>query len=246
MLEVDGFTKRYGTFTAVEDLSFSAAPGEILGLVGPNGAGKTTTLRAMAGILHPTSGTIRIAGFDLAHDAIRAKRALAFVSDSPNPFELLTVLEHLRFTAQAYAVAEAEARFRPILEELELWEKCDALGSTLSRGMRQKLAFACAFLRDPKVLLLDEPLTGLDPRAIRDVRDSIQQRAEQGATVLVSSHLLDLVQRICSRILVLHGGRRVALGTLEEIRVAAARGTSGDLEEVFFAITEGGEAPAPE
>jgi ABC-2 type transport system ATP-binding protein len=235
MLDVREVTKRYGDFVAVRDLTFSAAPGEILGLVGPNGAGKTTTLRALAGILRPTSGTILVAGHDLAKDPLRAKRALAFVPDTPTPFEMLTVLEHLRFTAMAYRVEDAEARFDALLDEFSLEDKRDALGSTLSRGMRQKLAFACAFVRDPQVLLLDEPLTGLDPRAIRDVRDAVRRRADAGATVLVSSHLLDLVQRLSDRILILAGGRRVALGTLDEIRA----GAEGDLEDVFFAITEG-------
>lgn len=239
MLEVLNFTKRYGDFTAVEDLSFEVAPGEILGLVGPNGAGKTTSLRAFAGILKPSGGTIRVAGHDLQREAVAAKRAMAWVPDTPNPFELLTVSEHLHFTALAYGVEDADRRTAPLLEELELAEKRDALGSTLSRGMRQKLAFACAFLRDPKVMLLDEPLTGLDPKAIRNVRESIRQRAEAGAAVIVSSHLLDLVERLCDRILVLHRGRRVALGTLAEIRAGAAGAPGQSLEEVFFSITEG-------
>jgi ABC-2 type transport system ATP-binding protein len=152
---------------------------------------------------------------------------------------MLTVLEHLRFTALAYRVRGAESRFPALLEEMELGEKRDALGSTLSRGMRQKLAFACAFVRDPKVLLLDEPLTGLDPRAIRDVRESIRRRAAAGATVVVSSHLLDLVERLCGRILVLNRGRSVALGTLDEIRARVSGAGAGGLEELFFAITEG-------
>ena len=238
MLEVENFTKRYGDFTAVEDLSFEVAPGEILGLVGPNGAGKTTSLRAFAGILKPSAGTIRIAGFDLQRQAVEAKRAMAWVPDTPNPFELLTVAEHLHFTALAYGVDDAESRTGPLLEELELGEKRDALGSTLSRGMRQKLAFACAFMRDPKVLLLDEPLTGLDPKAIRNVREAIRHRAEAGTAVIVSSHLLDLVERLCDRILVLHRGRKIALGTLEEIRAGATNAKGQSLEEVFFSITE--------
>jgi len=243
MLEVEGFAKRYGDVQAVVDLSFTVAPGEILGLVGPNGAGKTTTLRALAGILKPSAGRIRIAGHDLQRDSVEAKRALAFVPDTPNPFELLTVVEHLHFTALAYRVDDGARRVDPLLAELELTEKRNALGSTLSRGMRQKLAFACAFLRDPKVLLLDEPLTGLDPKAIRNVRNSIRARADAGAAVIVSSHLLDLVERLCDRILVLHRGRTVALGTLDEIR-DGARAAGKSLEDVFFAITEDGHGEA--
>ena len=238
MLEVERFTKLYGDFTAVEDLSFSVAPGEILGLVGPNGAGKTTTLRALAGILRPSAGRIRVAGHDIVRSPLPAKRALAFVPDTPTPFEQLTVIEHLRFTALAYGLGDVEARIDDQLSELELTEKRDALGNTLSRGMKQKVAFACAFLRDPEVLMLDEPLTGLDPKAIRRVRDAIRQRADAGAAVIVSSHLLDLVERLCDRMLVLHRGRSVALGTLAEIRAQAETRPEESLEEVFFAITE--------
>jgi len=243
MLEVTGFSKRYGDLTAVDDLSFRVEGGQILGLVGPNGAGKTTTLRALAGILKPTTGRIQVAGKDLARDPRGAKRALAFVPDTPTPFDLLTVVEHLRFTALAYRVPDGEARATGLLAELDLADKQDALGSTLSRGMRQKLAFACAFLRDPPVLVLDEPLTGLDPRAIRLVRDAVRRRADAGAAVVVSSHLLDLVERLSDRVLVLHRGKAVAEGTLEAIRARAAGGT---LEEAFFAITEGGDAAADE
>ncbi len=237
MLNVDRLTKKYGDFTAVSGLSFEAHPGEILGLVGPNGAGKTTTLRCIAGILKPQEGTISIEGQRLADDPVAAKRALAYIPDTPHPFDMLTVVEHLRFTALAYRVADPESRFDALLEELELTEKRDELASGLSRGMRQKLAIACAFLRDPGVILFDEPLTGLDPRAIRTMRDSMRARADAGATVLISSHLLDLVERLCDRILVLHRGQALAVGTLDEIRATAA-GSGASLEEVFFDITE--------
>jgi ABC-2 type transport system ATP-binding protein len=227
----------------VDALSFSVAPGEILGIVGPNGAGKTSALRAMAGILRPSAGSIRVDGHDVEREPVAAKRALAFIPDDPAPFEMLTVLEHLRFTALAYGLGDAEARIQPLLEEMDLWEKRDALGSTLSRGMRQKLAFACAFLRNPAVLLLDEPLTGLDPYAIRDVRDRIRAQADAGTAVLVSSHLLDVVERLCTRVLILGRGRRLALGTLEEIRATAAATGNATLEDVFFAITGPGTPP---
>jgi ABC-2 type transport system ATP-binding protein len=238
MLSVDRLTKRYGDFTAVSDLSFEARAGEIVGLVGPNGAGKTTTLRCIAGILRPQRGRIEIAGHGIVEEPLAAKRALAYIPDTPHPFDMLTVVEHLRFTALAYGVPEPEARLPALLDELELTEKRDELASALSRGMRQKLAIACAFLRDPKVILFDEPLTGLDPRAIRTMRDSMRRRADAGATVMISSHLLDLVERLCNRILVLHRGRTLAIGTLDEIRAAAAGATDATLEEAFFDITE--------
>ena len=241
-LAIEGLTKRYGDFLAVDALTVSCAPGEILGLVGPNGAGKTTTLRCIAGILRPSEGRIAVAGHDVVTDALAAKRALALVPDTPHPFDLLTVAEHLRFTELAYGVPDAEARFDDVLAELDLSEKRDELASTLSRGMRQKLAIACAFLRDPRVLLFDEPLTGLDPRAIRTMREAIARRAAAGAAVLISSHLLDLVERICDRVLVLHRGVALAQGSLAEIRAQASGEGHGSLEEAFFAITEEDEA----
>ena len=241
-LVLDRFGKRYGDLLAVDDLSFDVKAGELLGVVGPNGAGKTTTLRAIAGILAPSSGRILVDGHDIRTSSVAAKRALAFVPDTPQPFDAVTVVEHLRFTALAWRVPDADSKIPAILEEMGLLDKRDALGSTLSRGMRQKLAFACAFLRKPSVVLLDEPLTGLDPKAIREMRMSIRRRAEEGAAILVSSHLLDVVEKLCGRILVIHEGRKVALGTLDEIREQATPGSHGTLEEVFFAITERGEA----
>ena len=238
LLSVAGLTKRYGDFTAVDDLSFECAPGEILGLVGPNGAGKTTTLRCIAGILRPSTGRLTVAGYETGAHAAAAKRALAFIPDTPHPFDMLTVTEHLRFTALAYDIPDAERRFPDLLDELDLSEKRDELASTLSRGMRQKLAIASAFLRDPSLILFDEPLTGLDPKAIRMMRESIRRRADAGATVLISSHLLDLVERICDRVLVLHRGRKLALGAMEAIRAQAAGRIDASLEEAFFAITE--------
>ena len=198
-----------------------------------------------AGILRPTAGRIHVGGHDIVKDAVAAKRTLAFVPDSPQPFDAVTVTEHLRFVAMAWRVPNADRKIEALLDELELRDKRDALGSTLSRGMHQKLAFACAFLRAPGLLLLDEPLTGLDPKAIRSVRASIRRRASEGAAVIVSSHLLDVVERLCRRILVLHEGRVLAFGTLDEIRDGLAPGAGGTLEEVFFAITEGAEEENP-
>ena len=201
------------------------------------GAGKTTTMRCITGILQPTAGRIRVAGADLAEDPLPAKQATAFIPDTPTPFDMLTVLEHLQFTALAYEVEGSAERFDALLAEFELSEKRDELASSLSRGMRQKLAIACAFLREPRLILFDEPLTGLDPKAIRMMRGSIRRRADAGAAIIISSHLLDLVEKQCDRILVLHRGRRLAEGTLDDLR-AAARSDGGSLEEAFFAITE--------
>lgn len=239
MIEVSGFSKRYDGTQAVTDLSFSVARGEILGLVGLNGAGKTTTLRSICGILTPTAGRILVGGFDVVKQPVEAKRRLAYVPDTPHPFELLTVAEHLKFIGLAYGAPYAGENVDALLHRLELHEKRDAFASTLSRGQQQKLAIACAFLRAPEALLLDEPLTGLDPAGMRVMRDAVAEEAARGAAVIVSSHQLELVERMCSRVLVLHRGKLRALGTLEEVRAIACKDATASLEDVFFALTEG-------
>ncbi len=238
MIQVEQLTKLYGDFTAVNELSFSLQPGEVLGLVGPNGAGKTTTMRCLAGIIPPTRGTVNICGHNLAKDAIEAKRQLAFFTDEPRLFDYLTVWQHLNFIARIYNVADFEPIGRTLLEELELADKVDKLPGELSRGMKQKLAIACGLLHSPRVMYFDEPLTGLDPMGIRRMKDSILKRARDGGTIIISSHLLHLVQEICSRILILKNGRKVIDGTIAEIAQTYS-GETGDanLEEVFFRAT---------
>jgi ABC-2 type transport system ATP-binding protein len=238
MLQVEGLTKLYGEFTAVDGLSFSIQPGEVVGLVGPNGAGKTTTLRCLAGIIPPSRGTVHICGHDLAQSPIAAKQALAFFTDEPRLFDYLTVWQHLNFVARIYQVQNYEATAISLLEELELSTKKDALPGELSRGMKQKLAIACGLLHAPKLILFDEPLTGLDPIGIRRMKTSILKRAREGAAILISSHLLHLVEEISSRILILKDGRKVIDGTLAAVAQAFAGGSSNDnLEEIFFRAT---------
>lgn len=237
MISVSALTKRYGDFAAVRDVSFGVGAGEILGLVGPNGAGKTTTLRCLAGIIAPSSGTVAIAGHDIQKDPIPAKRALAFIPDEPHLFDYLSVDEHLRFIARLYGVADVEARMGPLLDELELGDKRTSLPGELSRGMRQKLAIACGLLHDPSVLILDEPLTGLDPAGMRRMRATVMQRATRGTAVILSSHLLNLVEELCTKLLVLRQGRAVAYGTLAEIIASRPELASKSLEEVFLTLT---------
>ncbi|MDQ6613028.1 MAG: ABC transporter ATP-binding protein [Gemmatimonadota bacterium] len=242
MIEVEKYNKLYGDFSAVRDLSFVVQPGDVLGLVGPNGAGKTTTLRALAGILQPTSGSIRICGLDLAKQSVAAKSRLAFIPDEPQLFDYLTVTEHLQFIARLYGVADAAARIAPLLEELELTAKKDSLPPELSRGMKQKLAIACGLLHRPDVLLLDEPLTGLDPVGIRRMKETITMRAHEGTAIVLSSHLLHLVEELCTRLLVIRRGEAVAFGTIAEIFETHPHLTGRSLEELFLALT--GDAAA--
>ena len=242
MIEVQALAKQYGSFSAVRDLSFSVRPGEVLGLVGPNGAGKTTTLRCLAGIIPMTSGAVRIAGNDLAADPVGAKRHLAFFADEPRLFEYLTVRQHLAFVARIYGVADHEALANPLLEELELLEKANELPSELSRGMKQKLVIACGLLHSPSVMFFDEPLTGLDPLGIRRMKDSIVRRAQAGAAIVLSSHLLHLLEEVCTNVLILKKGEKVADGTLAEVSSQFSNGEAGvSLEEVFIRATGGTE-----
>lgn len=236
MIEVEQLAKSYGEFAAVRDLSFRVGPGEILGLVGPNGAGKTTSLRCLAGIIPPTKGSIRLDGRDLRSEPVAAKRSLAYFADEPRLFEYLTVAQHLEFMARLYQVeGDAAGRARELLAQLELTDKADTLPGELSRGMKQKVGLACGFLHAPKVMFFDEPLTGLDPLAIRRTKEIIAAQARGGAAIILSSHLLHLLEELCSHVLILVRGEKVAHGTLDEIR-AAHGGPGASLEDVFVEL----------
>ena len=239
MIVVEDFHKTYGETVAVSGISFRVGPGEILGLVGPNGAGKTTTLRAISGIIPPTHGRFAVGGHDVATAAIEAKRQLAYVPDDPKLFEMLTVAEHLQFVAAAYRVADSSEKSARLIEQFELTEKENTIAQELSRGMRQKVALCCAYLHSPKAMLFDEPLTGLDPRAIRTLKDSMMRQAEDGAAIIISSHLLALVEDMCSHLMILDHGRKRFFGPMNEVRTAFAElGGEKSLEEIFFHATE--------
>jgi ABC-2 type transport system ATP-binding protein len=239
LIDVTDFHKTYRETVAVSGLSFFVGPGEILGLVGPNGAGKTTTMRAVAGIIPPTQGRLIVAGHDVIADPVAAKRKMAYVPDDPKLFESLTVWEHLEFVASAYRVADFGAKADELLRQFELEEKRNAPAQELSRGMRQKVAIACAYLHDPEAILFDEPLTGLDPTGIRTAKESIVRRAASGAAIVVSSHLLALVEDICTHLLILHRGKRLFFGRVDEARTAFSDvGAMASLEEVFFRAIE--------
>jgi ABC-2 type transport system ATP-binding protein len=202
-------------------------------------------LRCLAGIIPPTRGTVRVGGHDIVRDAIAAKKQLAFFTDEPRLFDYLTVWQHLNFVARIYSVPDYEAIGARLLDELEIANKKDALPGELSRGMKQKLAIACGLLHSPRVIYFDEPLTGLDPLGIRRMKDSILKRARDGAAIIISSHLLHLVEEICSRILILKDGRKLIDGTLAEItRKFSEQPGDASLEDVFFRATSEPGAPA--
>jgi ABC-2 type transport system ATP-binding protein len=240
LLTLDNLSKSYKDTAAVDRLSFDVKPGDILALVGPNGAGKTTTMRCIAGIISPSAGRISVAGFDVADKPVQAKSRLAYVPDDPKLFDALTVDEHLEFAASAYRVPDWKPKAESLLTRFELAEHRKKAAIELSRGMRQKVAICCAYLHEPGLVMLDEPLTGLDPRGIRTMKETITERAKAGAAVIVSSHLLQLVEGLCTSLLILHKGKRLFFGNIAQAREAfAATDTDASLEEVFFRATEG-------
>ncbi len=235
MIDVCGLKKVYEDHLAVDGLSFKLAPGQVCGLVGPNGAGKTTTLRSLAGLLRPTAGRINVAGCDPQTDEIELKRRVAYVPDDPPLFDDLSVQAHLELIGRIYRVKDYHQKAADLLEQFDLLPKANAGTTTLSRGMRQKLAICCVYLFNPQVLLLDEPLTGLDPPGIRTLLDSVHRLAESGTTIIISSHLLAMIEDVCTHLLVMQSGRSQYFGVADDLRRRYPEATT--LEQAFFAAT---------
>lgn len=235
-IEIDRLLKRYGDKPAVEGLDLRVPRGEFHALLGPNGAGKTTTLRIIAGILRADAGSVRILGHDIAEEPIEAKRAMAFIPDEPPLYGRLRPLEYLEFVAGLWRLdaGVAQQRGDALLEELGLADKRGDFIEGFSRGMRQKLALAGALIHDPQVMLLDEPLTGLDAEAARQMKDILIARVKAGCTVVLTTHILEVAERLAERISIIAGGRIAAQGTMEELRGLAGRGET--LEDVFLAV----------
>ena len=244
MLEVQGLIKQYKRFVAVDQLNMLVQPGEIVGLLGPNGAGKTTALRCVAGILRPNAGRVLINGHDVVLDQANAKAKLAFVPEVPSLYELLTVEEHLRFIAMCFNRLDLFDQIgMQLLERYSLLEKRRELVATLSKGMRQKLSVACALVHEANVFLFDEPLIGVDPQGAHELKQEIQSQRDRGASILISTHLLDTAERLCDRVVILSRGRKIAEGTLGQLQQASdMQGKS--LEEVFLKLTEVPDAAA--
>ncbi len=244
LVEIHKLVKEYDGLRAVDNLDLQLEAGVVLGLVGPNGAGKTTTLRCLSGIIPPTSGRILVDGHDLEKERVPARQALAFVPDEPRLFEDLTVRDHLAVIARLYGVADGRQRGAELLARFDLSDREDSYPSELSRGMKQKLMIALALLHRPRLLILDEPLTGLDPAAMRRMKRTLQDMAREGMAVMVSSHMLHLVEEICDDILILQKGRKIVEGSLAEIRARLPElDASADLEEIFMHATGGDDLP---
>jgi ABC-2 type transport system ATP-binding protein len=242
-LDVDRVTKAFGPTQALGGVSFSVGAGEIVGLLGPNGAGKSTAMKAILGLVRPDAGTIRVLGRDVQADPVATKRVVGYVPEAPSVYEFLTGAEYLDFVADMYGLdAESRrARIQPFLDGLELAGHENSLISGYSQGMRQKVALIAGLLHHPRLLVLDEPLNGLDPRAARVVKDVLRSRATgEGVGVLFSTHVLEIASAICDRIVILHHGTVLASGTVASLRERAGLAGSG-LEEVFLALTGTGD-----
>lgn len=237
MLTVTSLTKYFGTVKAVDSISLTLHPGEILGLVGPNGAGKTTTLRCLCGILTPDSGSINVGGHDLLTDDLAAKRLLAFIPETPNHYDLLTVREQLRFIAMCYdTVDEYERKADELLVRYELKEKEDALVAELSKGMKQKLAIAAAMIHRASIFLCDEPMIGLDPKGQHSFKTQLQTLRRANCSAIVSTHLLETAEALCDRIVIMQSGTKIFEGTMHQLR-AQTDMHAHSLEEIFLKLT---------
>jgi len=241
LIELEHLVKRFGDKVAVDDVSLEVRAGEILGFLGPNGAGKTTTIRMLVGLLQPTSGTVRVAGYDVQAQPLKAKAACGYVPDEPNLYAKLTGRELLRLVGDLYGLerAQAERRAEELLRLFDLSAAADDTFDSYSHGMRQKTALAAALVHDPRVLVLDEPTVGLDPKSARLIKDILRQMAERGAAVFLSTHILEIAEHMCDRIGIIDHGRLIAAGTMDELRALGEGERS--LEDIFLALTGGAE-----
>lgn len=240
MIRLAQLTKRYGRFTAVDGISLEIPAGTLYGFLGPNGAGKTTTMRMIAGILRPSAGTIEVAGVNVVADPIRAKASLGFIPDRPFVYDKLSGAEFLRFVAALYGQdgPVIERRIDELLELFDLTRWKDELTETYSHGMRQKLIISSALVHRPKVIVVDEPMVGLDPRSARLLKQIFRHFVDQGGTVLMSTHTLEVAEAMCDQLAIIQGGRIAASGTMAEIRQQTASGDDS-LEELFLRLTGG-------
>ncbi|MCX7701916.1 MAG: ABC transporter ATP-binding protein [Gemmataceae bacterium] len=238
MIELEHVTKRYGTKLAVDDLSLAISAGELFACLGPNGAGKTTTIKMLVGLLFPTSGSVRVGGFDMQRQGDEARRLISYLPDVPYLYEKLTGREFLWFIAEMYGMDRSHAarKIDEVIQQFELDDFVDDLTERYSHGMRQRTVFASALLHEPRVLIVDEPTVGLDPASVRKLKNILVELTRQGVTVFLSTHSLDIVQELASRIGIIHRGRLIGCGTLEALRKQAAH--DGSLEDVFLKLTE--------
>ena len=241
LIQTQDLVKHFGEKIAVDQVTFQVAAGEVFGFLGPNGAGKTTTIKIIVGLLQPTSGSVEVAGFDLQSQPLQAKAACGYLPDTPNLYPKLSARELLRFVGDLYEInhQQVEHRSQELLKLFELTDVADDPIDTYSHGMQQKTALATALLHDPQVLVLDEPTAGLDPRSARMIKDILRQLAERGSAVFLSTHILEIAERMCDRIGIINKGQLIAVGTMQELRALGKGETS--LEDIFLSLTGGAE-----
>ncbi len=244
MIKLINLTKNYGKLTAVNDINLDVAQGEIFGFLGPNGAGKTTTIKMMAGLLQPTGGKILIGGFDVQQEPLKAKFITGFIPDRPFLYEKLTATEFMRFVANLYEMKDPKKRISELLDLFGLQDWKDELVENFSHGMKQRLVMASALLHEPKVLVVDEPMVGLDPRGARLVKDIFKDLASKGVCVFMSTHTLEIVEQMCTRVAIINKGEIIAEGSVEDLG-RMARMPESHLEPIFLKLTGGDEAAEP-
>ncbi len=240
MIKLINLTKNYGKFVAVNNISLDVAQGEVFGFLGPNGAGKTTTIKMIAGLLQPTSGKVVIGGFDVQKEPLDAKFITGFIPDRPFLYEKLTALEFIQFIARLYDMTDASPRINELLDQFGLHDWKNELIENFSHGMKQRLVMVSALLHRPKVLVVDEPMVGLDPRGARLVKDIFKSLASTGVTVFMSTHTLEIVEQMCTRVAIIHKGEIIAEGSIEDLG-HMSRMENSHLEPIFLKLTEGYE-----
>ena len=241
LIETFELSKHYGEKIAVDEVTFSVYPGEVFGFLGPNGAGKTTTIKMIVGLLLPSSGSVKVSGYDVVEQPLQAKAANGYVPDTPNLYAKLSGREFLRFVGDLYEMERAQVarRIEELLRLFNLEEAADDTIDSYSHGMQQKTALAAALMHDPRLLILDEPTVGLDPKSARLIKDILRQMADRGAAVFLSTHILEIAERMCDRIGIINQGKLIAVGTMEELRELGEGETS--LEDIFLNLTGGTE-----
>lgn len=242
MITTENLTKRFGDKTAVSHLSLDIKEGEFFCFLGPNGAGKTTTIKMLTGLVHPTEGSARIGGYDIKTDPVSAKRLVGYIPDHPFLYDKLTGREFMRFVAGLYQMTDnhIDENSQALLDTFELGKVADQLVESYSHGMRQKLSFASCFLHNPRVVIIDEPWVGLDPKNIRFVKDYLKERTREGVTIFMSTHTLSIAEEVADRVGIIHQGELRHLGTVDEIKDIAQH--PGSLEDIFLKLTEEDEA----
>ena len=242
LIETRNLVKRYGDKVAVNNVSFEVYAGEVFGFLGPNGAGKTTTIKIIVGLLQPTSGIVKVAGFDVQSQALLAKAASGYVPDTPNLYAKLTGRELLHFVGDLYNLDRDQAarRTEELLHMFDLTAAADDTFDSYSHGMQQKTTLAAALMHDPKVLILDEPTVGLDPKSARLIKDILRRMADRGSAVMLSTHILEIAERMCDRIGIINKGELIAVGTMDELRQLGQTAQSS-LEDIFLSLTGGAE-----